>query len=77
MDYSTMNQSHPPNAQMGYAGNNHYAILIADFKRRVENVVDLMKLQSNSEHPHGLTDKDYYSIVTKNKHIIFNFHGYP
>jgi xylulose-5-phosphate/fructose-6-phosphate phosphoketolase len=41
------------------------------------NVVDLMKLQSSSEHPHGLTDLDYDSIFTKDKHIIFNFHGYP
>lgn len=46
-------------------------------KVRVVNVVDLMKLQSSSEHPHGLSDKDYDSIFTKNKHIIFNFHGYP
>jgi xylulose-5-phosphate/fructose-6-phosphate phosphoketolase len=46
-------------------------------KIRVVNVVDLMKLQSESEHPHGLSDLDYDSIFTKNKHIIFNFHGYP
>ena len=36
-----------------------------------------MKLQSASEHPHGLSDADYDSIFTKDKHIIFNFHGYP
>lgn len=46
-------------------------------KIRVVNVVDLMKLQSSSEHPHGLNDRDYDSIFTKDKHIIFNFHGYP
>ncbi|CAN5443174.1 phosphoketolase family protein [soil metagenome] len=50
---------------------------LPDLKIRVVNVVDLMKLQSASEHPHGLSDEDYDSIFTKNKHIIFNFHGYP
>jgi xylulose-5-phosphate/fructose-6-phosphate phosphoketolase len=46
-------------------------------KIRVINVVDLMKLQSASEHPHGLSDVDYDSLFTKDKHIIFGFHGYP
>ncbi len=46
-------------------------------KVRVVNVVDLMKLQSSSEHPHGLSDTDYDSLFTKDKHIIFGFHGYP
>lgn len=50
---------------------------LPDLKIRVVNVVDLMKLQSASEHPHGLSDDDYDSIFTKDKHIIFNFHGYP
>ncbi|WHF52901.1 phosphoketolase family protein [Chryseobacterium gotjawalense] len=50
---------------------------LPDVKIRVVNVVDLMKLQSSSEHPHGLNDQDYDSIFTKDKHIIFNFHGYP
>jgi xylulose-5-phosphate/fructose-6-phosphate phosphoketolase len=44
---------------------------------RVINVVDLMKLQSASEHPHGLSDSDYDSLFTTDKHIIFAFHGYP
>jgi xylulose-5-phosphate/fructose-6-phosphate phosphoketolase len=44
---------------------------------RVVNVVDLMKLQPSAEHPHGLSDTDYDSIFTKDKHIIFAFHGYP
>lgn len=44
---------------------------------RFVNVVDLMKLVSNKTHPHGLTDKEYDAIFTKNKPIIFNFHGYP
>lgn len=46
-------------------------------KIRVVNVVDLMKLQSPSTHPHGLSDEEYDEIFTKNKPIIFNFHGYP
>ena len=41
------------------------------------NVVDLMKLESASENPHGLNDADYDSLFTKDKHIIFTFHGYP
>ena len=46
-------------------------------KVRFINVVDLFKLQSNSKHPHGLTDDDYNSLFTKKKPIVFNFHGYP
>jgi xylulose-5-phosphate/fructose-6-phosphate phosphoketolase len=45
-------------------------------KIRVVNVVDLMKLQSQSEHPHGLSDTDYDALFTKDKQIIFGFHGY-
>ena len=48
-----------------------------ELKIRVVNVVDLMRLQSNTEHPHGLNDEDYDAIFTKDKPIIFNFHGYP
>jgi xylulose-5-phosphate/fructose-6-phosphate phosphoketolase len=50
---------------------------LPDLKIRVINVVDLMKLQSASEHPHGLSEVDYDSLFTKDKHIIFGFHGYP
>ena len=48
-----------------------------DLKIRVVNVVDLMRLESDFNHPHGLTDEDYDAIFTKNKPIIFAFHGYP
>ena len=48
-----------------------------DLKIRVVNVVDLMKLESHNKHPHGLTDFEYNNLFTKDKHIIFNFHGYP
>ena len=44
---------------------------------RVVNVVDLMKLQSPDTHPHGMSDEEYDAIFTKDKPIIFNFHGYP
>jgi len=50
---------------------------LPDLKVRVVNVVDLMRLQPSTEHPHGLSDTDYDSIFTKDKHIIFGFHGYP
>jgi len=48
-----------------------------DVKVRVINVVDLMTLQPQSEHPHGLSDKDFDALFTKDKPVIFAFHGYP
>jgi xylulose-5-phosphate/fructose-6-phosphate phosphoketolase len=45
-------------------------------KIRFINVVDLFKLQPSTEHPHGLTDRDFDSLFTADKPIIFNFHGY-
>jgi xylulose-5-phosphate/fructose-6-phosphate phosphoketolase len=48
-----------------------------DLKVRVVNVVDLMTLQPQSEHPHGLSDKDFDALFTKDKPVIFAFHGYP
>ncbi len=48
-----------------------------DLKIRVVNVVDLMRLQPDFQHPHGLSDQDYNAIFTKDKPIIFAFHGYP
>jgi xylulose-5-phosphate/fructose-6-phosphate phosphoketolase len=50
---------------------------LPELKIRVINVVDLMRLQPSSEHPHGLSDTDYDALFTKDKHIIFGFHGYP
>jgi len=49
----------------------------ADLKLRFVNVVDLFKLQPESEHPHGLSDKDFDSLFTADKPVIFAFHGYP
>ena len=48
-----------------------------ELKVRVINVVDLMTLQPKSEHPHGLSDKDFDTLFTKDKHVIFAYHGYP
>lgn len=48
-----------------------------ELKIRVVNVVDLMRLQSNTEHPHGLSNQDYDMLFTTDKPIIFAFHGYP
>jgi xylulose-5-phosphate/fructose-6-phosphate phosphoketolase len=50
---------------------------LPELKIRVINVVDLMKLQPASEHPHGLSDNDFDSLFTRDKPVIFAFHGYP
>ncbi|GMU20925.1 MAG: putative phosphoketolase [Phycisphaerae bacterium] len=50
---------------------------VPELKVRVVNVVDLMKLQPPSEHPHGLSDRDFDALFTTDKPVIFAFHGYP
>jgi xylulose-5-phosphate/fructose-6-phosphate phosphoketolase len=50
---------------------------LPELKIRVINVVDLMRLQPQSEHPHGLNEANFDSLFTKDKHIVFAFHGYP
>jgi xylulose-5-phosphate/fructose-6-phosphate phosphoketolase len=50
---------------------------IPDIKIRIINVVDLMTLQPSTEHPHGLTDRDFDSMFTTTKPVVFAFHGYP
>jgi xylulose-5-phosphate/fructose-6-phosphate phosphoketolase len=50
---------------------------LPDVKVRVVNVVNLMKLQSQREHPHGLSDDDFDAIFTTDQQIVFAFHGYP
>ncbi len=50
---------------------------LPELKIRVVNVVDLMKLQPDTEHPHGLTDRDFDALFTKDKPVVFAFHGYP
>ena len=56
------------------------ALLRAEFpelKIRFINVIDLFKIQTNRDHPHGLSDRDFDSLFTADKPIVFNFHGYP
>jgi len=50
---------------------------LPDLRIRVVNVVDLMALQPLSEHPHGLADEDFDALFTKDKPVVFAFHGYP
>jgi xylulose-5-phosphate/fructose-6-phosphate phosphoketolase len=50
---------------------------LPELRVRVVNVVDLMKLQPQSEHPHGLSDAEFDELFTKNKPVIFAFHAYP
>jgi xylulose-5-phosphate/fructose-6-phosphate phosphoketolase len=51
--------------------------MVPGLKMRVINVVDLMTLQPQSEHPHGLADKDFDDLFTRDRPVIFAFHGYP
>ncbi|MBM0278445.1 phosphoketolase family protein [Micromonospora tarensis] len=50
---------------------------LPELKVRLVNVVDLMRLQPDTEHPHGLTDNEFDTIFTENRPIIFAYHGYP
>jgi xylulose-5-phosphate/fructose-6-phosphate phosphoketolase len=50
---------------------------LPDLQVRVVNVVDLMRLQPDSEHPHGLPDKEFDALFTSDKPVIFAYHGYP
>jgi xylulose-5-phosphate/fructose-6-phosphate phosphoketolase len=85
--WASNDQDSEPDVVMGCCGDTPTLEVLAavsilcehlpELKVRVVNVVDLMKLQSASEHPHGLSDLDYDSLFTKDKHIVFAFHGYP
>ena len=50
---------------------------LPDLKVRVVNVVDLMRLQPESEHPHGLPDSEFDSLFTRDRPVVFAYHGYP
>lgn len=86
-DFASNDQGKEPDLIMACCGDTPtletlaaVTILREHFKTlkvRVVNVVDLMRLQSDLTHPHGLTDEEYDSLFTKDKPIIFNFHGYP
>lgn len=85
-DWASNDQNSEPDIVMACCGDTPtletlaaVSILRNNFKElkiRVVNVVDLMRLQSNLEHPHGLMDEDYDLLFTKDKPIIFAFHGY-
>jgi len=86
-DWASTDQGVEPDVVMACAGDVPTLETLAavdflrqhfpDLKIRVVNVVDLMTLQPFSEHPHGLSDRDFDSIFTRDKPIIFAFHGYP
>jgi xylulose-5-phosphate/fructose-6-phosphate phosphoketolase len=86
-EWASNDRGSEPDVVMGCAGDvptletlAATAILrrsIPGLKIRVVNVVDLMKLQPASEHPHGLPDKEFDVLFTKDKPIIFAYHGYP
>ena len=86
-NFASNDQNNEPDLVMACAGDTPTLEALAatsllrkcypDLKIRFVNVVDLMRLESNEKHPHGLTDYDYDSIFTKDKPIIFAFHGYP
>ena len=86
-DWASNDQGAEPDVVMASAGDIPTQEALAaiallreefpDLKIRFINVVDLFKLQPSTEHPHGLTDRDFDSLFTVDKPIIFNFHGYP
>lgn len=86
-EFASTNNNEEPDIVMACCGDTPTLETIAavsilkknlnGIKVKVVNVVDLMKLQSNTTHPHGLTDEDYDELFTKDKPIIFAFHGYP
>lgn len=86
-DWASNDQGAEPDVVMASAGDVATAEALAatailrekipDLKIRFVNVVDLFKLQPSTEHPHGLTDRDFDTLFTSDKPIIFNFHSYP
>ncbi len=86
-DWASNDEGGEPDAVMACAGDVPTLETLAavdllrqhfpDIKLRVVNVVDLMTLEPPSEHPHGISDRDFDSIFTVDKPIIFAYHGYP
>ncbi len=86
-DWASTDEGAEPDAVMACAGDiltqealAAVAILRENcpgLKIRFVNVVDLFRLQPDTQHPHGLSDRDFDSLFTKDKPVIFNFHGYP
>ncbi len=86
-DFASNDQGGPADVVMACAGDvptletlaavDWLRRYVPDLKMRVINVVDLMTLQPPTEHPHGLSDADFDALFTKDKPIIFAYHGYP
>jgi xylulose-5-phosphate/fructose-6-phosphate phosphoketolase len=86
-DWASNDQGLDPDVVMACAGDVPTLEILAavdllrehipDLKVRVVNVVDLMKLQPDTEHPHGLTDRDFDGLFTKDRPVVFGYHGYP
>lgn len=86
-EWASNDEGKEPDVVMGCAGDVPTLETLAavsilreklpELKIRVVNVVDLMKLQPEIEHPHGLSDKDFDALFTKSKPVIFAFHAYP
>ncbi|SCL31245.1 phosphoketolase family protein [Micromonospora inyonensis] len=86
-DWASTDEGSEPDVVLGCAGDVPTLETLAaadllrrhlpDLKVRVVNVVDLMRLQPPSEHPHGLPDSEFDTIFTRDKPIVFAYHGYP
>ena len=86
-DWASTDEKNEPDVVMACAGDVPTLETLAasdllrqhfpDIKIRMVNVVDLMTLQPSTEHPHGLADRDFDSIFTTNRPVIFAYHGYP
>ena len=86
-DFASSDQGDLPDVVMACAGDVPTLETLAavdilrhelpDLKVRVVNVVDLMRLQPSDEHPHGLTDHEFDSLFTKDRPVVFAYHGYP
>ena len=86
-DWASNDESGEPDVVMASAGDIPTQEALAatamlrkefpDLKIRFVNVIDLFKLQPSTEHPHGLSDREFDSLFTVDKPVIFNFHGYP
>ena len=86
-DWASSDQGQEPDVVMACAGDVPTLETLAavsllrehfpELKVRVVNVVNLMKLQSEGEHPHGLSDRDFDSLFTEDKPVVFAYHGYP
>ena len=86
-EWASNDKGHAPDVVMACAGDVPTLETLAavdmlrheipDLKIRVINVVNLMKLQPNTEHPNGLTDEDFNELFTLDKPVVFAYHGYP